>query len=148
MALGLPTQGCEFGACVGGPLGATQGVAVYSAVPVINIQSWQQLLAHFYPWYWADKGGSNIVPGTHYCGPGGWGSKNGPVDEACYQHDLCYGGVGIGAENVVFGSVPASGRAGQAACDEQLCQAISKNAHYTPDQMAQQFWVSWAFSCK
>jgi hypothetical protein len=107
-------------------MNATQGVAIYSAVPYINSQSWQQLLARFYPWYWFNKGGSNIVPGTHYCGPGGWGSQNGPVDSACYQHDLCYGGVGIGAGNVVFGSVPASASAGQAACDQQLCQAISK----------------------
>jgi RHS repeat-associated protein len=147
MALGLPSQGCEFGACGGGPMDVTPGAAVYSAVPYINMQSWQQLLAHVYPWYWFQKGGSNIVPGTHSCGPGGWGSTNGPVDAACYQHDLCYGNLGIGAARAVTGLVPASAQAGKAACDQQLCQATSNNAYYTPDQMAQQFWVSAYFNC-
>lgn len=147
-ALGLPDAGCEFGACGAGPMNATPGAAVYSAVPYINMQSWQQLLAHLYPWYWFNKGGSNIVPGTHYCGPGGWGSTNGPVDAACYQHDLCYDGVGIGAGNVFTGTVPAAAQAGKAACDQQLCQTTSQNSNYTPDQMAQQFWVSGYFHCK
>jgi RHS repeat-associated protein len=145
-ALGLPPDSCEFGACGIGPMGAYPGA--YSAVPYINLQSWQQLLAHFYPWYWFNKGGSNIVPGTHHCGPGGWGSTNGPVDAACYQHDTCYDNVRIGALNILFGSVPASAKAGQATCDQQLCQTISNNTSYTPDQMAQQFWVSGFFNCK
>ncbi len=143
-ALGLPSSSCEFGACGGGPLDAT-GVAVSSAVPYINLQSWQQLLAHFYPWFWFNKGGSNLVPGTHYCGPGGWGSVDGHVDAACYQHDLCYGGLHIDAAQALAGLVPPSAQSGKAACDQALCQTISRNSNYTPDEMAEQFWVSGYF---
>jgi hypothetical protein len=37
----------------------------------------------------------------------------------CYQHDLCYGKLGINAATAAAGLVPASAQAGQAARDQR-----------------------------
>ncbi|MGC1294012.1 MAG: RHS repeat-associated core domain-containing protein, partial [Alloacidobacterium sp.] len=125
-ALGLPDAGCDFGAC--GDISSgfqQQGPSANSQVllpllPPLFLLKFRDL----YPWNWGG-GDSNLVPGTHYCGPGGWGQPTGQVDIACQAHDLCYNNLRINAAMNVLGLVPNSAKAGQTACDQQLCNAIS-----------------------
>jgi hypothetical protein len=146
-ALGLPDAGCDFGAC--GDISSgfqQQGPSANSQVllpllPPLFLLKFRDL----YPWNWGG-GDSNLVPGTHYCGPGGWGQPTGQVDIACQAHDLCYNNLRINAAMNVLGLVPNSAKAGQTACDQQLCNAIS-GSRLNQQEMGQALAVQSYFNC-
>jgi hypothetical protein len=84
------------------------------------------------------------LPGTNYCGPGGNGPITSQLSAACFQHDACYatadaGALDVGLRMVGIGST--SKRNAMAACDQQLCQAISSSSD--PDAI----YVRAAFGC-
>jgi len=136
---------CEFGACGGGTSSFQQQNP--STNPQVSLLPPLFLLKlrDLYPWNWGG-GDSNLVPGTHYCGPGGWGQPTGKVDIACQAHDLCYNNLHINAAMNVLGIVPDSAKAGQAACDQQLCSTIS-SSRLNQLEMGQALAVQSYFGC-
>ena len=59
---------------------------------------------------------------THYCGPGGAGSPNSPIDKACQAHDNCYDTAGFSATaNIPLGPTLTLGQATAAqGCNQGL----------------------------
>jgi hypothetical protein len=62
------------------------------------------------------------LPGTNYCGPGGYGPVLNQLDANCYQHDACYANVGATWIQNLFGV--GGNQAAIALCNQQLCNSL------------------------
>jgi RHS repeat-associated protein len=69
----------------------------------------------------------NIVVGTHYCGPGGYGTSVGAIDAACAQHDACYRLADLSSAFNTDASSAATTAQVQAAsrCNQHLCDELN-----------------------
>jgi RHS repeat-associated protein len=123
MALGLPSQGCEFGPCGGGGFGFGPGGAVSLST---GLQSVAGGLSQFFPAYLDPFDVHHKLFGTHWCGPGGGGDTTGHVDKACMAHDLCFKAAGISSlYNLGLQTNTPARRAAAAACNQQLYNSVS-----------------------
>jgi RHS repeat-associated protein len=127
IALGLPSDGCEFGACgfqQGDPLGS---ISVGNGISAVwgGIQG--LLWFNHIPYH--DQWDSNHrLFGTHYCGPGGGGSETSQLDTLCHIHDDCYGGFGVSASVNLPGNHSTPLSAGQIAGITGCNQALANGA--------------------
>ncbi len=87
-----------------------------------------------------------LVPGTNYCGPGGYGSTSTRIDAACKQHDACYSTAGASWINNVFGTGGPAKQGAISSCNQQLCRAINLSGS-TSQESGQAFFVGAVFGC-
>ena len=98
------------------------------------------------PVLYTDPLGLITLPGTGYCGPGGSGPVMGTVDRCCFNHDNCYGDLGIDATMNIFGP-PRSVWTCRDRCDEDLCRCLAKSTPQTGDERFARSAVRWQFGC-
>jgi RHS repeat-associated protein len=88
-----------------------------------------------------------LVPGTNYCGPGGWGPILTKVDNTCFQHDACYNNADASFFNNVTGSGGPAKQAAIANCNQNLCSSVASLNNLTSQEMGQALFVQVAFGC-
>lgn len=119
-AIGLPTGGCEFGACGPGVSGFQQGYTPGTTswtMPTFS-QSMLELLLGV---NWADRNGRLF--GTHYCGKGGSGQTVNGLDRSCYAHDACYAAYGLNYSDNFSLTLSFSKSEALKACNQNLCNS-------------------------
>ena len=65
--------------------------------------------------------------GTRYCGPGGGGNPDGPIDLACFIHDTAYSLLGVTAKSNESGNVTPWQAVGMQAANQSLYNAAVAN---------------------
>jgi len=95
-ALGLPSGGCEFGACGGGMEFTNNGSLDPSNRFQYTVASIAELLGFGMAYAnWGDP--NERLFGTHWCGPGGGGREVNQLDSLCHVHDNCFASFGVDA---------------------------------------------------
>ena len=141
MALDLPTQGCEFGSCGGGP-GAFTNTAALGA-PILP--SWVFSVVSLLHIPYADPSDPNHrLFGTHYCGPGGGGSVGPGVDQLCAAHDACYNRENVGWLNNLN---PFTSGAAMGGCDRLLCAALEGYQPTSSQERSGKDHIQQVFGC-
>ncbi len=118
IALGLPSQGCEFGACGGGFTNGSGSPSsskyhcgflgnCYLAAP-FRIDPFPKRLF-----------------GTHYCGPGGAGNPISGLDGDCQIHDGCYDAHGLSPLSNFNLFLGADQVRNLQQCNQNLCDAAA-----------------------
>jgi RHS repeat-associated protein len=123
-ALGLPTAGCEFGACGGNNSLIGNVGAAYSRIAIPpQVQDFMSLL------HWGLSGNHSAVNGPwHYgnwCGHGGSGMPIDGVDWACMAHDACYAKNGLTYADNFNPLIGETKGAAIQGCNEALCSATA-----------------------
>jgi RHS repeat-associated protein len=139
-ALGLPSSGCEFGACGFAPGNGNSTIATL-ALPSIGFYNLLSLI-HF-PYHDASDPNHRLF-GTHYCGPGGGGDTTGGVDQLCAAHDACYKRMGMTGLNTIN---PFSSGAAMGGCDRLLCASLQAYQPTSSKEGSQKSYVQQAFGC-
>lgn len=124
-ALGLPSGGCEFGACGPGPSGFSPG-SVGANFSKITVDPRLMYVADALNWAFTGKH-SGPFPRIHgnWCGPGGSGFPVDGHDWNCMFHDYCYSVNNLSASDNLFIQPPGK-RALLHGCNQALCNGESK----------------------
>jgi RHS repeat-associated protein len=147
LALGLPTQGCEFGPCGGGGLGFQDGVVSVST-GVQAVSGGLQSLFWFRHISYSDVWNPNHrLFGTHYCGPGGGGDPVNGLDSACAAHDTCYKNAGLSWFDNFNPSLSSGQQSAISACNQQLCSATQSSGDYGASTVRNYFTYTGLYSC-
>jgi RHS repeat-associated protein len=140
MALGLPSQGCEFGACGAGPMGVTDNPPGVPSNITISIPP--------AAWYWATHGSHSPVSHSlwwhgNWCGVGGSGLPTDDADASCLIHDYCYFAIGVTAGNNWLGA-PVGKTGAIRGCNQQLCDNEFFSGGTVPSASVQLFFTFYA----
>jgi hypothetical protein len=147
-AIGLPTGGCEFGACGAGPMGFTDG----QGGPDLNNLIYQGDLWGIAKYFWSKRrlpysdptDSNHRLFGTHYCGPGGGGAPTGGLDILCAAHDACYRANGVSA---IDNLNPFTSGSAMGGCDRLLCMELGQYHPKTGQEAVGKNQVSQIFGC-
>lgn len=141
MALGLPSQGCEFGACGAGGLGFGDDVSKIPSNITVNIPP--------QVWFWATHGRHSKVGGLwHYgnwCGVGGAGTPINDTDASCLIHDYCYELAGVTAGDNISPVLNPQQATSLQQCNEALCHGVSSRAALGPANESRAAWDIYDF---
>jgi hypothetical protein len=135
MALGLPSQGCDFGPCGGGagfgqnPQGVPSNVTITIPPEVwVWAQNQRQPVSHIGWWH------------GNWCGVGGSGLPTDDADASCLLHDYCYNVNALTPESNWLGASNRKAAAIQ-ACNQQLCDNEWFSGGTVPSATVQLFFT-------
>ena len=109
--LGLNNAGCEFGACGNGFASGDQASGSNPFPGIISDAAWA--------WAMLSRSSVSWFPWSYgkWCGVGGAGNPNTPLDGACLQHDFCYFQNKVTAGD----NITNPNAAGLQGCNQALC---------------------------
>ena len=97
------------------------------------------------PLRYLDPTGENIH--GNWCGPGGGGPVQDPVDQCCKGHDECYDQCKATWKNKVFGTGGDHMQSEISSCDKKVCACLASVQPKSSVERLGKERVSWFFKC-